>query len=132
VKHTDPEIRRTALWALARCDDMQLVPAMIDAFEESNVDVLVEVRNALCTLTRMPRGLGMSDNPFEGLPANATQESGLDFNDIANRYEISGGMIMNVIRYCCMQAIARDETILRKGDFVEGIRREYAKENRLD
>jgi hypothetical protein len=68
----------------------------------------------------------------KGLPANVTQESGLDFNDIANRYEISGGMIMNVIRYCCMQAIARDETILRKGDFVEGIRREYAKENRLD
>ncbi len=73
VKHPDTEIRRTALWALARCDDMQLVPAMIDALEESDVDVIVEARNALCTMTRMPRGLGMPDNPLEGLPANARQ-----------------------------------------------------------
>ncbi len=68
----------------------------------------------------------------KGLPKNVSLEDGLDFEEIATRYEISGGMIMNVIRHCCMQAIVRNETILRKTDFVEGIRREYAKENRLD
>jgi hypothetical protein len=31
-----------------------------------------------------------------------------------------------------MQAITRGEKILRNMDFIEGIRREYAKENRID
>ena len=41
-------------------------------------------------------------------------------------------MIMNVIRYASMQAIARGEKVLRQQDLVDGIRREYAKENRLE
>ena len=68
----------------------------------------------------------------KGLPAAVALEPGLDLEEIANRYEISGGMIMNVIRHCCMQAITRGETILRHLDFIEGIRREFAKENRID
>jgi len=45
---------------------------------------------------------------------------------------MSGGMIMNVIRYASLQAISRGETVLRQHDLLDGIRREYAKENRLE
>ena len=45
---------------------------------------------------------------------------------------IGGGMIMNVVRYVSMQAIARNERVLRLQDFLDGIRREYTKENRLE
>jgi len=68
----------------------------------------------------------------KGLPPVATLESGIDLGRIANRYELSGGMIMNVIRYVSLQAIARDEQVLRLQDFLDGIRREYAKENKLE
>ena len=68
----------------------------------------------------------------KGLPAVASLEPGTDLGQIAARYELSGGMIMNVVRYACMQAIARDERILRHQDLLTGIRREYAKENRLE
>jgi len=68
----------------------------------------------------------------KGLPEKGTLEPGLDLNQLAARYELSGGMIMNVIRFVCLQAISRDETVLRQTDFHEGIRREYAKENRLE
>ncbi|NEQ45459.1 MAG: ATP-binding protein [Leptolyngbya sp. SIOISBB] len=68
----------------------------------------------------------------KGLPEKGTLEPGLDLNQLAARYELSGGMIMNVIRFVCLQAIARYETVLRQVDFHEGIRREYAKENRLE
>jgi hypothetical protein len=68
----------------------------------------------------------------KGLPAVASLEPGLDLNQIAARHELSGGMIMNVVRYVCLQAIARGEQVLRQRDFLDGIRREYSKENRLE
>jgi len=67
----------------------------------------------------------------KGLPAPASLEPAVDLTDIATRYELSGGMIMNVIRYASLQAISRCEQILRQQDLLDGIRREYAKENRL-
>jgi ATP-dependent 26S proteasome regulatory subunit len=67
----------------------------------------------------------------KGLPRHASLEPGVDVTQIAARHELSGGMIMNVIRYVSLQAISRGERVLREQDFLEGIRREYAKENRL-
>jgi hypothetical protein len=68
----------------------------------------------------------------KGLPTGVALEPGTDLSQFASRYELSGGTIMNVIRYACLQAIARGEETLRQHDFVEGIRREYIKENRLE
>ncbi len=65
------------------------------------------------------------------LPEKIILEPGFDLPELANRYEVSGGTIMNVVRHVCMQAISRNENILRMDDFKEGIRREYAKENRV-
>lgn len=67
----------------------------------------------------------------KGLPANVRLEADIDLAQLANRYEVSGGMIMNVIRHACMQAISRQQDTLRLDDISEGIRREFAKENRL-
>jgi hypothetical protein len=68
----------------------------------------------------------------KGLPRVASLEASVDLNQLATRHEMSGGMIMNVIRFVSMQAIARGEQVLRQRDFAEGIRREFAKENRLE
>jgi ATPase family associated with various cellular activities (AAA) len=68
----------------------------------------------------------------KGLPAAASLEPGIDLPQIAARHELSGGMIMNVIRHASLQAISRDQRVLRHDDLLSGIRREYAKENRLE
>ena len=68
----------------------------------------------------------------KGLPASASLEPAIDLAQIAGRYELSGGTIMNVIRYASLQAISRGETVLLQHDLLDGIRREYAKENRLE
>jgi len=41
-------------------------------------------------------------------------------------------MIMTVIRYASLQAIARGERVLRQPDLLDAIQREFAKENRLE
>lgn len=67
----------------------------------------------------------------KGLPEQGELEPGIDLQQLAAQYELSGGMIMNVVRFACLQTLVRHETVLRQTDFLEGIRREYAKENRL-
>jgi SpoVK/Ycf46/Vps4 family AAA+-type ATPase len=65
------------------------------------------------------------------LPEGVRLEPGLDLGDVARRFELSGGTIINIVRHCCLQAISRESPMLRRADFEEGVRREYAKENRL-
>ncbi len=68
------EVRRTAVWALGRCEDLSVVPILLKALEDPDLDVVVEARNALCVLARRPRGFGLPDHPDDTLPPSATAE----------------------------------------------------------
>ena len=67
----------------------------------------------------------------KGLPDGVSLDPRVDLGHLATRYELSGGMILNAIRHVCLRAITDGRRVLRPEDFKEGIRREYAKENRL-
>ncbi len=75
LQHPDPQIRRTAMWALGRSDNLNLVRHAIQALlEDPDADVLVEAHNALCWFARRPNGFGLPDNPFDGLPPDASDD----------------------------------------------------------
>ncbi len=74
VNHPSPEIRRTALWALGRSDDVRLARYAVAALDDPDVDVLVEAHNALCWMSRRPNAFGLAPNPLAGLPQNASDE----------------------------------------------------------
>jgi hypothetical protein len=71
AKHPHVEVRRTAIWALGRTEDLKVARLLIDALDDNDVDVMVEARNALCILSRKPLGFGLPESPFEGLPESA-------------------------------------------------------------
>ncbi|HBB35670.1 MAG TPA: AAA family ATPase [Cyanobacteria bacterium UBA9273] len=54
----------------------------------------------------------------------------IDLDRIAEKYELSGGTIMNVVRYSSLKALSRNENIIWLEDVEEGIRREFLKEGR--
>lgn len=66
------EVRRTAFWALGRCNDLLVAPVLIKGLEDVDYDAAVEARNALCVLSRRPRGFGLPDDVVAKLPADAT------------------------------------------------------------
>lgn len=66
----------------------------------------------------------------QGFSEQTTLEPGTDLTDIAGQYELSGGAIMNVVRYASMMALKRETTEIRQIDIENGIRREYIKEGR--
>jgi hypothetical protein len=54
----------------------------------------------------------------------------IDVYRIAEEFELSGGAIINVLRYCAMAAISRGDHIVTQAELLAGIRREYKKDNK--
>lgn len=57
-------------------------------------------------------------------------EDGIELNDIANQYQLSGGSTMNVVRYSSLMALKRNSNTITLSDLQEGIKREYLKEGK--
>ena len=66
----------------------------------------------------------------QGIPPQAQLDAHISLEEIADKFELSGGAIMNAIRYGSLQAIASHEGCLQREDLLEGIRREFAKEGK--
>jgi hypothetical protein len=60
----------------------------------------------------------------------AILEEKIELDRIAEKYELSGGIIMNVVRYSSLKTLSRNETTILLEDIEEGIRRELLKEGR--
>ena len=65
------------------------------------------------------------------IPAKAGLREDVDLLAIARRYELSGSAIVSVIHYASLQTIYKECTIISKEDVIEGIKREYEKEERV-
>ena len=62
--------------------------------------------------------------------AKAVLEEKIDLGRLADKYDLSGGIIMNVVRYSSLKALSRNENRISLEDIEEGIRREFLKEGR--
>lgn len=60
----------------------------------------------------------------------ASLEKNIEIERIAEQYELSGGIIMNVVRYSSLKALSRNNNTILLEDIEEGIRRELLKEGR--
>ncbi len=58
-------------------------------------------------------------------------EEGFNLDEIAKKYEMAGGAIINVSRYSSMKALKRGTNVILKKDIIEGIRKEFGKEGKI-
>jgi hypothetical protein len=49
---------------------------------------------------------------------------------VAEKFELAGGSIINVVQYASLMALDRGDTLIKKADLWEGIRKEYIKEGK--
>jgi len=63
-------------------------------------------------------------------PEHIQLNSEVDFSKIAQRYELTGSNIMNVVQYCCIESLAQARTCIDLPDLIKGIARELAKEGK--
>jgi len=54
----------------------------------------------------------------------------VDIEYVAEKYELAGGSIINIVQYASLMALNRDENSIRYKDMLEGIRKELRKEGK--
>ncbi len=54
----------------------------------------------------------------------------INLRKIAKDHELAGGAVINVLRYCTIMSVMRDEKMIRQEDILEGIRKEFKKEGK--
>lgn len=67
----------------------------------------------------------------EQFSPKASLASDIDLGRISEKYEMTGGMIMNAVRYASLMALSRGGNAVLGEDVEEGIRRELLKEGRV-
>ena len=66
-------------------------------------------------------------NAFSGKCRLSTD---IDLWEISENYEITGGSIINVLRYCALSAIERNDHVVTKHELITALRKEFGKENK--
>jgi AAA+ superfamily predicted ATPase len=66
-------------------------------------------------------------NAFSG---TCTLHPDIDLYKIAEDHELTGGAIINILRYCALAAIRRNDTVVTQDELFSGLRNELKKENK--
>jgi len=61
----------------------------------------------------------------------AKLDKDVDMLSIAEKFELSGSSIMNVVQFASLKAIARKSNLIRQKDILTGIRKEFSKEGKV-
>jgi hypothetical protein len=72
VKDKRVEVRRTALWALGRTNDLRVVPILIAGLDDPDLSCMVEARDALRYISKRISEVIPSDEPTDAERAAAT------------------------------------------------------------
>lgn len=66
----------------------------------------------------------------QAFPENIRFHIDVNFQQISRRYELTGSGIMNVVQYCCIEALAKDDRLVDSAVIQKGITKEYSKEGK--
>tara|TARA_R110002124_G_scaffold138798_1_gene302847 strand:- start:77246 stop:77791 length:546 start_codon:yes stop_codon:yes gene_type:complete len=55
----------------------------------------------------------------------------IDIDEISRKYELSGSNILNIIHNCCLKVLSLETLELTSSILIEGIKKEYHKEDQL-
>jgi hypothetical protein len=78
-------------------------------------------------LPKAAERLRLWQNAFSPKSVLATE---INLPKLADKHELSGGIIMNVVRYSSLKSLSRHENIILLEDLEEGIHREFLKEGK--
>jgi AAA+ superfamily predicted ATPase len=64
-------------------------------------------------------------------PTAVRLETSVNVQQIADKYELTGSNILNIVHYCCLQALEANTDVITQENLMAGIRRELIKENKI-
>ena len=116
-------------YLLQRVEDYAGVVILASNFQ-SNIDDAFMRRFQTIIYFPMPKPADRLRLWNEGFSDQTELDPRINLNDFAAEYEISGGGIMNVIRYATLMALNKDTRTIAYDDLLNGIRNEFTKEGK--
>jgi AAA+ superfamily predicted ATPase len=117
-------------YLLQRVEDFSGLIILASNFK-SNIDqAFVRRFNAIIHFP-MPNATERHQIWKSAVPPKAALAEDVDLLSIGGKYELSGSSIVSVIHYASLQTICRNSAIISKEDIIEGIKREYEKEEKV-
>ena len=67
----------------------------------------------------------------QSLPTDMALAADVNLKLLSERYELSGASVVNIVHYCCLNALSRGVLTLTNEDLRAGIAREFGKEGKI-
>lgn len=97
---------------------------------KSNLDDAFTRRFQSIVYFPMPRATERLALWKQSFPEAVQLDSAIKLPQIADKFELSGSNIVNVVHYCCLQALSNSTNVITNDNIMAGINREFAKENK--
>jgi SpoVK/Ycf46/Vps4 family AAA+-type ATPase len=66
----------------------------------------------------------------KSMPATLKPDQSVNLNELASKYELSGAAILNAVQYATLQCYATNSTSILNNHLLDGIRKEFMKEEK--
>lgn len=63
----------------------------------------------------------------KAIPPAVTLDKSVNFKALADQFELTGSDIINIVHFCCLEAISEQRTVLKNDHLLQGIYRELKK-----
>lgn len=117
-------------YLLQRLEDFAGLSILASNFK-SNLDDAFTRRFQSVVYFPMPRSAERHILWQRTFPEAIQYDPKIDLQKIAEKYELSGSNIVNIVHYCCLQALAADTNMITLENLMSGINREFVKENKV-
>lgn len=67
----------------------------------------------------------------QSFPKKVQLAPDVNLSSLSGKYELSGSGIINVVQFCCLEALGRGEDTIKFSDISGGIRKEFLKEGKI-
>ncbi len=64
------------------------------------------------------------------MPSGLRHDPSVNLQELAKQYEMTGASILNAVQFSTLQVYARKGEIITQADLLDGIRKEYLKEEK--
>lgn len=99
--------------------------------QRANIDEAFTRRFQAIIHFPMPRAEERAEIWRKTIPEQISIQGDIDWQKIANRYEMSGASILNVTHYCALEMLADDKPFLDLALLEAAIQREFVKEGKV-
>jgi ATPase family associated with various cellular activities (AAA) len=117
-------------YLLQRIEDFNGLSILASNFK-SNMDDAFTRRFQSIVYFSMPKAPERLTIWRNTLPPRAKLADNVNLTQLAEKYELTGANILNIVHYCCLQVLGRGADTLTQEDLVQGIHRELTKENKV-